>query len=144
MSISRTASAVTSPRVSSHTTGYPVFSATPRGEGCLRTPTSRRKADRVMIDSFRRLLDQPVRTDEPKLCFLENQVDVRPGSLSPDGQRLDTSSSRLARSAPTAGVCCLIRSERSQAQEARAIPAQPFKNPSRVFSGCPVRYIFFR
>jgi hypothetical protein len=24
-----------------------------------------------MIDSFRRLLDQPVRTDEPKLCFLE-------------------------------------------------------------------------
>jgi hypothetical protein len=41
-----------------------------------------------MIDSFRRLLDQPVRTDEPKLCFLENPGRRETGFAFPDGQRL--------------------------------------------------------
>jgi hypothetical protein len=53
--------AVSSAKVSSHTTGCPVFSAPPRGKACLRTSAP----SAGFTIRFR--------TDEPKLCFLDNQ-----------------------------------------------------------------------
>jgi hypothetical protein len=97
-----------------------------------------------MIDSFRRLLDQPVRTDEPKLCFLENPGRHETGFVFPDGQRL-AHFEFAARPLGTDRWSVLLDS-------IRAIPSagfqshscKPFKNPSRVFSGWPVGFGAFK
>ena len=97
-----------------------------------------------MIDSFRRLLDQPFRTDEPKLCFLENQGRRETGFAFPDGRRLAHFEYTL-RPIGTDLWSVLLDSIRTipSAGRRRVVPAQP-QNPSRVFSGWPVEYTFFK
>jgi hypothetical protein len=60
---------------------------------------------------------------------------VRPGSLSPTASVWHTSSTRFARSAPTSGMCCLIRSGPSQAREGAESFQRSPKIHQEVFSG---------